>query len=56
LPGRHQSFPGDQLAPEAFHSRETTEIVAAYYGITDPKLRRAIARLILVMSKVQPRS
>jgi transcriptional regulator with XRE-family HTH domain len=37
----------------AFPSRETTELVAAYYRIADPKRRRAIARLIRVMSEAR---
>jgi hypothetical protein len=39
------------LAADAFLSRETAEFVEAYYRITDPKLRRALARLIRVMSE-----
>jgi hypothetical protein len=39
------------LAADAFPSRETVELVAAYYRIADPKPRSAIARLIRVMGE-----
>jgi hypothetical protein len=33
-------------AAAAFPSRETTDLIAAYYRIANPKLRRAVAALI----------
>jgi hypothetical protein len=41
------------LAADAFPSPETAELVAPYYRIADPKLRRAVARLIRVMSAAE---
>jgi hypothetical protein len=45
--------PPDHVAGDAFPSRETTELVAAYYRIGDPKLRHCVAvvQLIRVMSE-----
>jgi transcriptional regulator with XRE-family HTH domain len=39
------------LAADAFPSSKIAELIAAYYQIANPKLRRAVARLIRVMSE-----
>ena len=51
LPGGARTADHATLAADAFPSPETAELVAAYYRIADPKLRRAVARLIRVMSE-----
>jgi transcriptional regulator with XRE-family HTH domain len=52
-----QGLPGgthttnDATFAAASNSPETAELVAAYYRITDPKLRRAVVALIRAMSE-----
>jgi transcriptional regulator with XRE-family HTH domain len=52
LPGTDSGETKAALDEAALTSPESARLAAAYYAITDPKQRRAVARLIRAMSSV----